>query len=806
MRHIIPLNNEWFFKAHFDASDLLEYASLDDFIPIRLPHNTEDLPLNYFDETVYQKITVYKRCITKNLLDPTQINQLHFEGVMSFAEVYVNGEKIMEHLGGYTPFTVDLTPFVTGESDLWLAVLVDARELSHIPPFGFVIDYLTYGGIYREVQLERLNKTHIQWLKAETYANDLLQFHLEVRYQLSGPLSEDQCLCIELKEEGILKYRRILTVEALEEPRIVTEKLFNIIPWDIENPKLYALSLTIQDSAERVIDALEQPIGFRTLNFKPDGFYLNHKKIKLRGLNRHQSFPYVGYAMPKSAQYKDADILKDDLGVNVVRSSHYPPSRHFLDRCDQIGLLVFNEIPGWQHIGDLAWQELALKHVEEMILRDWNHPSVMIWGVRINESPDSDDFYKKTNQLARTLDPTRPTGGVRNFAGSHVFEDVYTYNDFVHRGHHIALEPVKKITKQSIPYLVTEHNGHMFPTKSFDNDQKRLEHALRHARVLNAMYASDGISGAIGWCMFDYNTHKDFGSGDKICYHGVMDMFRIPKYASAVYASQSSHKPFMSLASSMFIGDFNASELGKLYVFTNCDYVEVYKNDQFIKRFFPNQTEFKALPYPPIIIDDLIGDQIKQNERFNDKDAHTVKRLLLKVVENGNHLTPLDQLKLGMILIKYKMTYADGAALYGKYIANWGHKSTHYRFVGYINNAPMCAITRNSEPNYSLHAVADQSVLMEEATYDVTRIVVTHEDANGLPLHYDETVITLKVDGPLEIIGPHTFSLIGGVRAFWVKTIGIEGTSTIHLSSNRGHVVSLTLEVKKSNGLEPPKI
>lgn len=149
--------------------------------------------------------------------------------------------------------------------------------------------------------------------------------------------------------------------------------------------------------------------------------------------------------MPSNAQRKDADILKYELGVNTVRSIHYPPSKYFLDRCDEIGLLVFNEIPGWQHIGDTGWQAIAIENTREMIYRDYNHPSIFIWGTRIHESPDNDEFYQASNDLAKSLDPYRPTGGVRNFAGSHLIEDVYTYNEFVHRGDNTGLQKRKKV-------------------------------------------------------------------------------------------------------------------------------------------------------------------------------------------------------------------------------------------------------------------------------------------------------------------------------------------------------------------------
>ncbi len=155
-----------------------------------------------------------------------------------------------------------------------------------------------------------------------------------------------------------------------------------------------------------VVDEQTRRIGFREATFTDHGFSLNGKIIKLRGLDRHQTFPYVGQAMPGRVQRRDADILRTNFHCNIVRTSHYPQSRHFLDRCDEIGLLVLEEIPGWQHIGDKAWQDISVDNVSRMIRRDWNHPSIVLWGVRINESRDNHDFYTRTNALAHQLDTT----------------------------------------------------------------------------------------------------------------------------------------------------------------------------------------------------------------------------------------------------------------------------------------------------------------------------------------------------------------------------------------------------------------
>src|SRR6185295_7211512 len=150
-----------------------------------------------------------------------------------------------------------------------------------------------------------------------------------------------------------------------------------------DNPVLYRFDAKLQSGDEHKPygDYFNVRFGFREARFREDGFYLNGQRVQLRGLNRHQNYPYIGCAAPERLQRKDADIIKYELGCNIVRTSHYPQSTHFLNRCDEIGLLVFEEIPGWQHIGDKDWQALSLRDVQAMIERDRNHPSIIMWGV-----------------------------------------------------------------------------------------------------------------------------------------------------------------------------------------------------------------------------------------------------------------------------------------------------------------------------------------------------------------------------------------------------------------------------------------
>ncbi len=785
MRQHINLNDDWMYSNSFhkDMTQLL-YPE-DDLEKVRLPHTNTLLPYNYLDEKAYQFVSCYRKHINADSKWKGKQVLLTFEGVAHIAKVYLNGEMIMTHLGGYTAFKVDISSYLRYGEDNLLAVEVDSRETSNIPPFGYVIDYLTYGGIYREVYLDIKNQVSIEDIFITT--KDIVKDESKIG---SKEIEIQATLCGDIASPNLFfKYeithrnnQRILEGEEKVTGRTTHFKAIvdKVKEWDIEEPNLYYVKMELREINQEEQRALDEDVvhfGFRTCEFKKNGFYLNGKKIKLRGLNRHQSYPYVGYAMPKRMQHKDADILKYELGVNAVRTSHYPQSKHFINRCDELGLLVFTEIPGWQHIGDEEWKETSYQGVKEMVLQYRNHPSIILWGVRINESPDDDEFYKKTNQIAHDLDSSRQTSGVRFIKKSNLIEDVYAYNDFLHNGETKGIDKKADVTSnRQAPYLVSEFNGHMFPTKSFDNEEYRLEHALRHSRVLDAIYEQEEVAGGFGWCMFDYNTHKDFGSGDRICYHGVCDMFRIPKLAAAVYASQSDKLNIFEISSSLDIGEHPAGNTGEIYAFTNGDSVRLYKDDMFIKEFYPKKDRFSNLPHPPILIDDFVGDLLKDQEGYSQKTADLIKEVLLAVKKYGQYKLPLQyKIKMAYLMLKEHISLKEGIILYYKYIGSWGGQATTFRFEAIKDNKVIKVINRKPALNPRLSILAEDRELIEEETYDVAevRIIAVDEDGNHLP-YYQEPII-LKTWGAIELIGPEIVSLKGGAIGVYVKTKGIQG-------------------------------
>jgi beta-galactosidase len=758
-REIVPLNFQWYFSPHQPSH--LEEIHLADFTVVDLPHNAVEIPFNHFDEKMVETVSSYVKYVEIKESWAGKAIRVRFEGVAHQAKVFVNRQLLSEHRGGYTPFDVDISEAVIYGRPNELLVVADSREDENIPPFGGVVDYLGYSGIYREVSLIITARQYIEDVFIQTDGTG----KINIEVALSQCTGELEVSILEANQKVVTvnngQVRAQLTMIRVEIP--------NHRLWDLRSPFLYQAVIRCLVHGE-VVDEVSAHFGIRRAEFKNDGFYLNHEKIKLFGLNRHQSYPYVGYAMPKSAQYEDAEVLKYQLGVNIVRTAHYPQSRHFLDRCDQIGLLVFEEIPGWQHIGNEAWQEISCQSVRAMIRRDRNHPSVVLWGVRINESPDNHDFYVKTNAIARSLDPTRQTAGVRNLQFSEFLEDVYTYNDFTHRGNNRGLEAKRKITK-NVPYLVTEFNGHMFPTKRYDDERHRLNQAYRHLNVLNAMLNPDNMtSGAIGWAMCDYNTHQEFGSGDRVCYHGVMDMFRLPKLAAFAYSSQTIDQPVLELSSTMNSGDYAAGELPSVTVFTNLDYVRVYKNDEYIGQFYPDSKKYPYLKHPPIVVDDFIGETLMKREKLSRKDAEMAKEILRAVGRYANHLPLLMKLKTLYLLKKYKLSFDQGVKMFFRYMSGWGSKTSGYRFEGYKDDRLIKTVIKENNYRFNYLLETGRTELKIEDTYDTARFVIKKINQHGEIIPYSFNPLEIKVSGSVELIGPGKTSLQGGVIAFWVKT------------------------------------
>jgi beta-galactosidase len=720
-RRVYALNHRWLWseKAAPDAANpALKDAA---WQRVTLPHTNKLLPWHGFDDKDYQFVSAYRRHFK---LPPDLRGRrvfADFGGVMTAARVFINGQDLGEYRGGYTDFSFELTKHINWNGGNVLAVIVDSTERKDIPPFGGEIDYLTFGGIYRDVALRVVNDSFIANVFAKPLEVLTDKRRVEVKCYLQATAAPRRVQA-ELLDGARVIATATREIAAGENAPVVTlENLGAVKLWDLDAPQLYGVRVRLFEGA-KCVDHYDTRIGFREAKFTPDGFFLNGKHLKLRGLNRHQTFPYVGQAMPARVQRRDAWVLRKDLNCNIVRTSHYPQSPHFLDACDELGLLVLEEIPGWQHIGDKAWQDLSVQYVEEMIRRDWNHPSIVLWGVRINESRDNREFYTRTNKAARDLDDSRPTGGIRNIYDSELLEDVFTMNDF-----RLPLRPPNHPL-----YLNTEFIGHMYPTKRNDNIERITEHAMRHARVHNQLAGDKQFAGGIGWCAFDYNTHSNFCSGDRICYHGVADIFRIPKPSAGIYLAQQPPEKRVVLepAFDWSRGDRDES-FNVAFIASNCEQVKIYIGKRLVADITPDRKNFPYLAYPPFITN--IRDGLR---------------------------------------------------------GGWGDLTIE----GYVGGKLM--ITKKMSglgADKQLLVEPDDAELNGDGL-DMTRVVLRVTDEYGAARPFANAAVALKIEGPGEIVGENPFALFGGVGAVWVRTKEIAGV--ISLTATHPVLGAKTVEIK----------
>ena len=713
-RLVLPMNSEWRFTKNVTDQGTAETFSEAGMEEITLPHSNARYSWHNFDQESYQFTSLYRWHFQLSGADPGSRVFLDFEAAMTSSRVWVNSKYIGTYKGGFTPFSFEVTDMVRMNGDNLVAVEVDSHEQPEIPPFGYQVDYLTFGGIYREAWLRIVQATYIENIFARPVDVLSMQPNLDVDVLIDSAAAEQVSISIEvsIRDENrvvAITHREIEARAGKSKWAVSLSGLDGIRLWTLEDPKLYEVHVRLAQG-NRTLDIDTRRVGFRSAVFTEHGFEFNGKPLKLRGLNRHQTFPYVGSAMPRRVQRRDAQILKRELKCNIVRTSHYPPSRHFLDACDELGLLVMEEIPGWQHVGDHAWQDLAVDNVRCMIERDWNRPSVILWSIRINESRDFHDFYTRTNTLARSLDPTRQTCGVRYFQESEFLEDVFCMNDFG-----IPLKPPNHAR-----YLNTEFVGGEWPVRPWDNNDTHKEQIVRYARIYDQLETDVRYSGGLGWCAFDYPTHNYFGSGDHMCYHGVMDIFREAKPAAGFYKSQCdpSEEVVLEAGFHWAIND-GAGGFQRAPICSNCDTIKcsIGRDGKWreIIALKPDRKQFPHMAHPPFFLN----------------------------LPSGND--------------------------------DWGD----LRLDGYIDGVMKISKSFSGQgTDQEFHVSADDRELIADKS-DATRVVLRITDQYGNVRTLSNDAVLLHMEGPGKLLGPSLVSLVGGVAAVWVQALGEPGNVTL---------------------------
>jgi beta-galactosidase len=539
-----------------------------------------------------------------------------FDGAMQRAEIWVNGRKVAVHLGGYLPFSVDLTPYLAGNRELVLALRLDNRSSPEFPPGSDRIDFAYFGGLYRPARLVVTGSVHLTdaiaakqiaaggvFVRYENVSEAAAEVLAQASVRNDGAGAADVAVSFALCESS---GRRVAAAEvkygslAAGKDTTVAVRMTVKRPqlWHPDHPNLYQLVTEVK-SGGKVLDRVDTRCGIRHLNFTDDGFFINGKKLVLRGANRHQSFPWLGNAAPDSMHYRDIRLLKE-AGFNFVRLAHYPQSTAVMDACDELGVMALVCTPGWQFFANNdSFRDQARANIRDMVRWHRNHPSAVLWEVSLNETYGQDAFYAECAAIARTEYPGGQLFTCGDSHGSNEighFDLTYTeWSGFYKRPLHKGAKIGKGLHREYGDY---EFGGQASTTRvpRGAGEEKLLMQAWNfqwaHNRNLSWSHTiGDAIwAGIDNLSTFDKLDTSGSGLGS---WWGPLDLHRLPKFSYYFYQSQ--RDPGLSLANSdsgpmvRIAGYWTPRPSpAKVVVFSNCDEIELILNGKSIARQKPD--------------------------------------------------------------------------------------------------------------------------------------------------------------------------------------------------------------------------
>jgi beta-galactosidase len=632
-------NQGWEFVKGIDASLSAEQLSTDGYPSISwqsiaLPHTAQLEPLVISGDQ-WQGTSFYRKSFQVPASDKGRHLALKFEAAMQVAEVYLNGKPVFRHLGGYLPFYVDISDELKYGQENVVLVKLNNEDLASVPPGKPVkdLDFNYFSGIYRNVYLISKDKLHISdpiaaarvagggiLINYENVSKESARLMVQTEIKNEHPEAKGaQVRVLLTDQEGNQIAEEVSELQDLGSGAFGTFSQYidisNPSLWSPDHPYLYTLRVELLQNGE-VIDQQSLKTGVRSFRFTADAFYLNGEQLFIRGTNRHQEYPYIGYALSDNARYRDAWKIKE-AGFNFVRLSHYPQSAAFIEACDELGLLVMDAIPGWQYFGDEDFQENSLQDVRDMVRRDRNHPSIILWEASLNESGMTKEFMEKAHEAVHEELP---------------FADVYTcgwmdyaYDVFIPARQHAKAPDYWGNYKKDKPLFIAEYGDWEyyaqnagFNQKEFadlqeeertsrqlrgDGEKRLLQQALNYQEAHNSNLQGPAVGDA-NWLMFDYNR----GYAPDLEASGISDIFRTPKFAFYFYQSQ--YGPFQEEAEQdkngfgkpmAYIANFwSPSSVKEVVVYSNCDEIELFLNGESIGRQKSDQNRYSThIKHPP---------------------------------------------------------------------------------------------------------------------------------------------------------------------------------------------------------------
>lgn len=588
----VTLNPDWLFARQSTGSGALGSFDRDTSAAARIEPRFRDAAATAYDDSAWQKIALPHTWNAHDVTDeapgywrgigwyrkhfPLDASWrgkrvfVEFEGVGQVCEAWLNGKPLGRHNGGYTGFEFEITPLAQFGRDNVLAVKVDNLFHDTVPP-TVKTDYSFYGGIYRGVWLRVTDPAAIAAVDWSTPAVSAETAELQIRTRVSNAGARRLSVVHEIVDpDGHVVETMAAAVDAAAKKPVAHPRL-----WSPDAPNLYTIRTSLREG-ERVVDAVETPLGFRWFRFDPQaGFFLNGKRVQIQGTNWHQSYPGMGNALPDSRHWKDLTVMRE-MGVNFWRTSHYPHARATMEASDHLGLMVWEELPVNKEIGNPdEYIANVAQMAREMIGRDRNHPAIVLWGIagEINApAAISKRVVEAVTKLYRELDPSRPV--VMHAPRG---EEIEALVDVVGEGAGRQTDAIHQKHPERA-FMVGEYSAALIGRGVYGGGANSEEQGCeRHERQLTEINRRPWMAGGCIWHQFDYDGETYDVVQPHIVAFGVADIWRIPKDAYYFYQSQWTARPMVHIAGHWtWPGQEGRGRAVKVY--SNADAVELFLN------------------------------------------------------------------------------------------------------------------------------------------------------------------------------------------------------------------------------------
>ncbi|WP_045520804.1 discoidin domain-containing protein [Neobacillus niacini] len=643
IREVLNFNTEWLFhKGEFESALNLECDDRN-WERVALPHTVQLEPKEWVDSPSYQGISFYRRYFT---LAPKYMGKkifIRFQGVMINSEVWMNGQLLCTHQGGYLPFTVDITKSVVfGENNV-ISIKVDTNDDWQTPPGKpqKELDFVYFGGLYRSVEMIITENVYIT---DAIHANKIADGGVFITYPEVG--TDKAVVRVQSNIQNDFKMMKNVSVETMiideEENKIVAseesvpieieansdhtfiQKVNVNLPklWSMRNPNLYTLNIKVK-TGNQVVDDYQTRIGIRKIEFTTDrGFFINDEKVLLNGVNSHEDYLYVGNAVSDSMLYRDVKKIKE-AGFNFIRTGHYPHNQAFMNACDELGIATIVPTPGWQYYTPKGeFSERSFQMTREMIRLFRNNPSVILWEPILNETWYPEEFAKEAYKIVHEEFPTNQAFATSDFGAP--FGDQF---DVVYKEAYSETKPL--ITREwgdaNHNLQDGERSARKHGESGLANSSYHRQNSLKGNKWKDAneedgywdwsgLNANPRISGYALWSYNDYNR----GSEREISYSGIVDRDRYPKFN--YYWFQSQCPPEENNGPTLFIANYWTKSSPKdVHVYTNTEKVNLYVNEKLVDTRSPEKVEYIA--HPIIIFPEVPWEPgvLKAEGLINDK-------------------------------------------------------------------------------------------------------------------------------------------------------------------------------------------